>query len=50
MSIEDSSNINIYGVNGVGAACQLMEDGVCLILSADNLNVYNELAVLFRNS
>lgn len=40
--------MNIYHVNTVGTACQLMEDGACQILSANNLNVYNELAVLFR--
>lgn len=49
ISIETSSYINIYGVNTVGGACQLMEDNTCLMESADNLNVYNELAVLFRS-
>lgn len=49
VSIEGSTGINIYGVNTVGTACQLMEDSTCLMLSADNLNVYNELAALFRS-
>lgn len=40
--------MNIYHVNTVGTACQLTEDSTCQIQSADNLNVYNELAVIFR--